>query len=92
MMDIDIEDELSVDEPILFVETPKDIEPIQEESNAEDVHTIPTKKRQPTQYNIFIKETMLMLASTRPDLIGKERFKYAVLLWNEKKKNATTSQ
>ncbi len=73
-IDMDIEDDLTEDAPVIT----QDI--------AEVVHEEKTKKRQPTQYNLFVKETMALLATTRPDLVGKERFKYAVFLWNEKKK------
>lgn len=76
-VDVDINDDLSMDEPILFPDALQ--EPTVEEKQS-------TKKRQPTQYNLFIKETMAILATTRPELVGKERFKYAVHLWNEKKK------
>ena len=76
-VEVDIEDDLSMDEPILLPEVVE--EPAVEEKQA-------TKKRQPTQYNLFIKDTMAVLATTRPELVGKERFKYAVHLWNEKKK------
>lgn len=72
--DIDIEDDLTEEIPIMTQET------------TEIVPEGKSKKRQPTQYNLFVKETMALLATTRPDLIGKERFKYAVFLWNEKKK------
>lgn len=84
-----MEDELLEEEPIILPEP-------QHEDNVSTTQTdeleqptaelSKTKKRAPTQYNIFIKETMALLASTRQDLVGKERFKYAVHLWNEKKK------
>jgi hypothetical protein len=82
----DMEDELSMEEPIIFPEVPKVPEVIQQEDKMTSAETPPIKKRALTQYNIFMKETMALLASTRPELIGKERFKYAVHLWNEKKK------
>jgi hypothetical protein len=81
-VDVDIEDDLSMDEPILFPE-------VIEEHVVEEKQS--SKKRQPTQYNLFIKEQMAILATTRPELVGKERFKYAVYLWNEKKKVGANS-
>jgi hypothetical protein len=71
---MDIEDDLTEEMPVMTQET------------TEVVNEEKSKKRQPTQYNLFVKETMALLATTRPDLVGKERFKYVVFLWNEKKK------
>jgi hypothetical protein len=80
-IEIDIDDDLAVEEPLLHVE----IEATKADTILEPLKG-DTKKRPPTQYNLFIKENMALLANTRPDLIGKERFKYAVSMWNERKK------
>ena len=94
-VDFDMEDELLYDDVLInkSQEQFTDIELEQNKLNVEiDEAKEPTgKKRQPTQYNIFMKETMALLATTRPDLVGKERFKYSVYLWNEKKKALTAT-
>ena len=41
-------------------------------------------KREPTEYNIYIKEQMLLLTDNK-DLAPKDKMKYIVKLWNEKK-------
>lgn len=84
-----MEDELLEEEPIILPD-PQHEENVSEAQAGDNEQSTTelgkTKKRAPTQYNIFIKETLVVLASTRQDLVGKERFKYAVHLWNEKKK------
>ena len=42
-------------------------------------------KREPTEYNIFIKEQMLLLKDNN-DKSPKDKMKYVVNLWNDKKK------
>jgi hypothetical protein len=84
-IEIDMEDELCCEEVLLQQESPQDVEEIEDNSQS----TKSVRKRQPTQYNIFIKETVALLTQTRPDLVGRERFKYAIHLWNEKKKTQT---
>ena len=44
------------------------------------------KKRAPSKYNIFIKDTLAALHVSHPHLLGKERFALAVDMWNEKKR------
>lgn len=44
-----------------------------------------TKKRKPTAYNIFVKETLANLASSHPQLTSQERFALAIKLWNDSK-------
>lgn len=47
---------------------------------------LPTKKKRlPSKYNIFIKETLAILHKSHPHLLGKERFSLAVRMWNEQK-------
>jgi hypothetical protein len=85
-IEVDIEDNLSYEEVLLQQEIQQELH--EELHDVEENKTV-VKKRQPTQYNIFIKETVALLTQTRPDLVGRERFKYAISLWNEKKKSQT---
>lgn len=41
-------------------------------------------KREPTEYNIFIKEQMLLLKDNK-EILAKDKMKYIVNLWNDKK-------
>jgi hypothetical protein len=43
------------------------------------------KTREPTAYNLFMKETMTKLKEENPELEAKERFSKAAELWNEHK-------
>jgi len=42
-------------------------------------------KREPTEYNIFVKEQMLLLKDNN-EISSKDKMKYVVNLWNDKKK------
>jgi hypothetical protein len=42
-------------------------------------------KREPTEYNIFIKEQILLLKDNN-EISPKDKMKYVVNLWNDKKK------
>ncbi len=44
-------------------------------------------KREPTKYNIFIREEMLKLKETNADIPYKELMKLAAKSWNEHKNN-----
>ena len=44
-------------------------------------------KREPTKYNIFIREEMLKLKETNADIPYKELMKLAAKNWNEHKNN-----
>jgi len=44
-------------------------------------------KREPTKYNIFIREEMLKLRETNSDIPYKELMKLAAKNWNEHKNN-----
>lgn len=44
-----------------------------------------TRTRNPTAYNIFVKETVIKLQDTHKHLTPKERFKLAIAMWNENK-------
>jgi len=43
-------------------------------------------KRAPSPFNIFIRDSMLMLRTLKPELNNKDRMKAAIALWNEEKK------
>lgn len=43
------------------------------------------KTRNPTAYNIFVKETVVKLIETHQHLTPKERFKLAIAMWSENK-------
>lgn len=43
------------------------------------------KTRNPTAYNIFVKETVIKLQETHKYLSPKERFKLAISMWSENK-------
>lgn len=43
-------------------------------------------KRTPSPFNLFIRDSMLMLRTLRPELNNKDRMKAAIALWNEEKK------
>lgn len=43
------------------------------------------KKRNPTEYNLFVKEQMNKLKEQNPDLVNKELMIQAARLWNEQK-------
>lgn len=45
------------------------------------------KTRNPSAYNIFVKETVIKLTETHKHLIPKERFKLAISMWSENKAN-----
>ena len=45
----------------------------------------PRKPRQPTAYNLFLKEKLKELSLTYPDLPNKDRMKIASNIWNERK-------
>ena len=42
-------------------------------------------KREPTEYNIFVKEQMLLLKDNN-EISSKDKMQYVVNLWNNKKK------
>lgn len=46
---------------------------------------IPRKPRQPTAYNMFLKETLPALKESHPHLSNKERMQMASKLWNAQK-------
>lgn len=46
-----------------------------------DSDAIPRKPRQPTAYNLFMKEKLLELSQTHPSLKNKDRMKMASDLW-----------
>ena len=48
------------------------------------------KKRTPTAYNIFVKETVIKLQESHKDLTPKERFKLAISMWSENKPTKRT--
>jgi hypothetical protein len=84
------EDELELDTNlILKVEEPPidDKDGVKDDVKDDNVETLPQKKkRPPSKYNIFMKETIITLNASHPHLLGKERFALAVSMWNEKKK------
>jgi hypothetical protein len=41
-------------------------------------------KREPTEYNIFIKEQMLLLKDNK-EILAKDKMQHVINLWNEKK-------
>jgi hypothetical protein len=43
-------------------------------------------KRTPSSFNIFIREAMLKLKESQPDLNNTDRMRAAIALWNEDKK------
>jgi hypothetical protein len=43
------------------------------------------KQRKPTEYNIFVKETVVTLQESHKHMTSKERFSLAIQMWNEKK-------
>ncbi len=43
-------------------------------------------KRNPSSFNIFIREAMLKLKETQPELGNTDRMRSAIALWNEEKK------
>lgn len=43
------------------------------------------KTRNPTAYNIYVKETVVKLQESHKDLTPKERFKLAISMWSENK-------
>jgi hypothetical protein len=47
------------------------------------------KTRNPTAYNIFVKQTVVQLTETHKHLTAKERFKLAIAMWSENKPNKT---
>lgn len=93
-----LEDELEMDtnliiEKVLDENTPL-IKPSQKTSKASREDTkheqqetsTQKKKRPPSKYNIFMKETLATLQVSHPHLLGKERFSLAVEMWNTSKK------
>jgi len=42
-------------------------------------------KMKPSNYNIFVKETLVTLSMTHSHLTSKERFTLALMMWREKK-------
>ena len=75
------EDELETEDNLITrLETEEDAKG--NESN----EVLPTKKKRlPSKYNIFIKDTLAILHKSHPHLLGKERFSLAVRMWNEQK-------
>lgn len=66
------------------------LEPSEDVKNeAKKIHNkIQEKKtKNPTAYNIFVKETVQQLTQTRKDLTPKERFRLAITMWNEHKQS-----
>jgi hypothetical protein len=45
-------------------------------------------KRKPSNYNIFVKETLITLSRTHSHMTSKERFTLALMMWGEKKKQS----
>jgi hypothetical protein len=52
-----------------------------------DVVEATKTKRQPSAYNIYIKETLARLNGSHGHMTPKERFSLAIHLWNESKQN-----
>ena len=48
-------------------------------------------KREPTEYNIFVKEQMLLLKDNN-EISSKDKMQYVVNLWNNKKKSNFTRE
>lgn len=51
-----------------------------------------TEKREPSQYNIFVKNEMHKLKEQYPDKPNKEIMSMAAALWKENKNNEVTEQ
>ena len=84
----DIQDNLSVDSISSNKENDIKIVNILEpsESVKKDAKKNKEKKtRNPTAYNIFVKETVIKLTETHSHLTPKERFKLAIAMWSENK-------
>lgn len=43
------------------------------------------KKRNPSVYNIFVKDTLAILTTSHHQLTSKERFSLAIKMWNDQK-------
>ena len=54
-------------------------------ANSGDVKKCDIVKREPTKYNIFVKETILHLKTENPDKPYKDLMKMAADKWNENK-------
>jgi hypothetical protein len=50
------------------------------------------KKREPTEYNLFLKEKMAEIKAAGTTLKGKDLMKAAIELWREKKKSNSSEE
>jgi hypothetical protein len=91
-LELQFEDELQTEDNLITRPEVED-EPCNDEKAAaplkvenEENEALPIKKKRlPSKYNIFIKETLATLHKSHPHLLGKERFSLAVRMWNEQK-------
>lgn len=90
-----LDDELQMDNNLIIENVPDEntplIKPSRKTPKEKHEHQeTPTqkKKRPPSKYNIFMKETLATLQVSHPHLLGKERFSLAVDMWNTSKKSA----
>jgi hypothetical protein len=62
-----------------------DIEKIINSINNFIINDKPIKKRQPTAYNIFVKDQMNKIKNNNPEIPNKERLCEIARLWKEQK-------
>lgn len=60
-------------------------EDVKKDAKKNNKNTKEKKRRNPTAYNIFVKETVIKLQETHKNLTPKERFKLAISMWSENK-------
>lgn len=75
---------------INILEPSEDVKKDAEKKNKKTKENAEKKKRNPTAYNIFVKETVIKLQESHKDLTPKERFKLAISMWSENKPTKRT--
>ncbi len=60
-------------------------------TKADKIPKAERKKREPSAYNLFVRDALNELKVSRPELSGKDRFREAMKQWKEHKGSSTTT-
>jgi hypothetical protein len=87
-----LETEINKVEPLMIniLEPSEDVKKDARKTNNKPKDGKEKKTRNPTAYNIFVKETVIKLTETHKHLTPKERFKLAISMWSENKSTKNT--